>query len=380
MKLLNHILLSSDFSHSSKNLVDTAIEIAKVLQTKIIPMHVLPGDITDEKVHTQLENMTRDELAQIKQEIEDAGVESGNPIIQFGSVSDAIVRIATAVKTNLIVIGSGESYSKERFKLGTTAKRIIQKSEKPVFVVKEDTPLNIQNILCPVDFSDTSKRALQNAITLSHRYKAELTIMSVFEPPSASWFTSEEEREAQNDAKYAEFQSQFDEFLKDFNLVGLNWKKELPKGIPSEEILNTISSNMIDLLVMGTVGRTGLNRMIMGSVTEKVIREVPCSFLTMKSENMITLQLESNIRDIQNLYQTAVQLTKDGFHEDAIDQLKACLNINNMHVPAYLGIAKIYERLNDEKNAKRYREKGMEIKEKFWYLKIEQEIRKLKGS
>jgi len=380
MKLLNHILLASDFSNSSKNLVNTAIEIAKVLQTKIIPMHVLPSDITDEKTHALLHKMAHEELSTIKKQIEDAEVESGNVILEFGSVSDTIVRTANAMKTNLILIGSGESYFKERFQLGTTAKRIIQKSEKPVFVVKENTPLNIQNILCPIDFSETSKRALKNAITLSHRYKAELTILSVYEPQSTSWFSFEDEKEVQNDAKYAAHKSQFEDFLKEFNLVGLNLKKEIPRGTPSVEILNTISSNMIDLLVMGTVGRTGLNRMIMGSVTEKVIREVPCSFLTMKSENVITLQLESNIRDIENLYQTAVQLTKDGFHEDAIDQLKACLNINNMHVPAYLGIAKIYERLDDEKNAKRYRDKGMEIKEKFWYLKIEQEIRNLKRS
>ena len=85
----------------------------------------------------------------------------------------------------------------------------------------------------------------------------------------------------------------------------------------------------------------------MGSVTEKVIREVPCSFLTLKSEDVINLQLDTDIKDLENLDRTAMQLMKDGFYEEAISQFKLCLNINNMHVPAYFGIAKVYEKLND---------------------------------
>lgn len=380
MKLLENILLAQDFSKSSKNVLETAIELAKVFQSKIIPIHVFPDDIMNEKVESLLKETAMTKLEETTEKIKNGGVDVGKPILEFGSPSDGIVRAAVRVNANLILTGSGEHHKGDRFQLGITTERIIQKSEKPVLVVKEGLPLNVQHILCPVDFSEASKRALKNAITMAHRFRAELTILGVCELQGLTWFTSEKDREEENDTRCNQHKVKFDEFLKGFNLSGLNWTKETPKGNPAEEILSTISRKMVDLLVMGTTGRSGLNRLIMGSITEKVVREVPCSFLTLKSEDVITLQLETNIRDIENLYNTAVQLIEDGFYQEAIDQFKACLGINNMHVPAYFGIAKAYEKLNEPEKAKVYRDNGREIKEKIWYAKIEEEVRKLRGS
>lgn len=381
MKLLDNILLADDFSKSSKHVVETAIELAKVLQSKIIPIHILPDTIENEKVKLLLNETADQNLKEVLKKIESAGLEAGEPIIRFGSVSDNIIKASISVNTNLILIGSGETQKGNHFLLGTTAQRIIQRSEKPVLVVKEDEPLNIKNILCPVDFSETSKRALQSAITMSHRFKAELTILSVCEVHTSNWMgIAENDIIQENDSKYANHKDKFDTFLKEFNLTDLKWSQESPKGSPADEILNAVSRKKSDLLVMGTVGRTGLNRWILGSVTEKVVREVPCSFITLKSENFINLQLETNIRDFEELYDTAVQLVEDGFYEQAIDQLQACLSINNMHVPAYLYLANIYEKLNKPEKAKIYRDSGNEIKEKIWYTKIEEEVRKLRGS
>jgi len=380
MKLLETILLADDFSESSKNVINTAIEFAKVMQSKIIPIHVLPDDIVNKKVKTLLNETALTKLNEVQKNIEAAGVEVGDPILAFGVYSDIIVRAALNVNANLIIVGSGESHKKDRFQLGITTERTIQKSEKPVFVVKEGVLLNVQNILCPVDFSKPSKQALKNAITMAHRFRAELTILGVCELQGSTWFTSEEEREKENETRYAQHKAKFDDFLRAFNLKGLNWTKEIPKGNPSEEILSTISRKMIDLLVMGTAGRSGLNRMVMGSVTEKVIREVPCSFITLKSEDVINLRLESDIKDIEKLYKIGTQLMDDGFYEEAIEQFKSCLSINNMHVPAYFSIAKVYDKLNQPEKAKLYKDSARDIKDKMLYSKIEEEVRKLRGS
>ena len=245
--------------------------------------------------------------------------------------------------------------------------------------MKEGAALNVQHILCPVDFSATSKRALKNAITMAHRFKAELTILSVCELQGSLWFTVEEDRALENDSRCAGHKNKFEKFLEGFNLAGLKWKKETRKGKPAEEILSAISEKMIDLLVMGTSGKTGLNRLIIGSVTEKVIREVPCSFLTLKSEDIITLQLETSIQDIENHYNTATQLMEDGFYEESIEQFKLCLSINNMHVPSHYGIAKVYEKMDMPEKAKIYRNSGREILNRIWDQKIEEEARKMRS-
>ena len=215
---------------------------------------------------------------------------------------------------------------------------------------------------------------------MAYRFKAELTILSVCELQGANWFTSKSDRDAENNKRCENHSAKFEKFIGELNLSGLKWNKEIRRGNPAEEILSAVSGKMIDLLVMGTTGKTGLSRWIIGSVTEKVIREVPCSFLTLKSEDIITLELEHNIRDIENHFNIGKQLIEDGFFEEAIEQFKICLSINNLHVPSHYGIAKVYEKMNLPEKAKVYRNTGKEIMDHIWDQKIEQEARKLKGS
>ncbi|MEL7118433.1 MAG: universal stress protein [Bacteroidota bacterium] len=380
MKLLKRILLALDFSEYSGKVEDSAIEIAKVFQSKILPIHVLPEHIKDVKAKLFLKDATKTRLKQITEKIRSEGVEVSEPMLEFGSPHEAIVRAALRTNANLIMCGSGSAHNIEKFQLGTTATRIIQKSEIPVLVLKKDLLLNVQNIICPVDFSDASKRALKNAITLAHRFKAELIILTVCEMNETNWLKSILEKNQDQEKKYSNHKVSFQKFLDGFNLSGLKCTKEIRKGKPAEEILNTISEKMVDLLVMGTVGKSGLNRLIMGNITEKVIREVPCSFMTLKSENVITLELPKDIQTTTKYYQSAMQLMEDGFFEEAIAHLKACLNINNMYLPAYFGIAKIYNKINLPDKAKIYRDSGIEVMNTMWQARIEEDVRNLRAS
>lgn len=380
MKLLDKILVALDFSESSNNLVSSAIELAKAFESTIVLIYVLPDNILDEKVRTLLNDTALNKLRAAVNQIEDEGLAVEEPLLLVGSPHQTIPRAAVDVGANLILLGSGETKKGDAFRLGTTAERIIQKSEKPVFVVKEEVLLNVHHILCPVDFSKASRRALKNAIIMARRFKSELTILAVCELQSTSWFTSEKDIAKENELRYTLHKEEFDAFLKDFNLGDLNWTRESPKGNPAEEILTTISRKMIDLLVMGTSGRTGVNRMLMGSVAEKVVREVPCTFLTLKSTDAVSLELQTHIKDIEQLQATGMKLMEDGFYEEAVDQFKACLNINDMHVPAYKGLARAYEQLDQPHKATVYRKNAIDIMDKLWYKKIEQEVRKLRGS
>ena len=380
MKLLDKILVALDFSESSQNVILSAIELARIFESTIVPVHILPDDVVNKKVKSMLNQMALEKLKETEALIKKDGVAVEKPLLMVGVAHQAIVRAAVDVNANLILIGSGETHKGDSYRLGITAERIIQKSQKPVFVIKEDVLLNVHHILCPVDFSDASRRALKNAITMARRFKSELTIMAVCELNGINWFSSEEYKEKENELRYVLHQESFESFLEEFNLTGINWTKESPKGNPAEEILSTTSRKMIDLLIMGTTGRTGINRVLMGSVTEKVVREVPCSFLTLKSEDVISLQLESHIKDIEKLDATAMKLIDDGFFEESIEQFKACLNINDMHVPAYKGLAKAYEALGQPEKAQMYRNNARDIMDKLWDRKIEEEVRKLRGS
>ena len=376
MILLKKVLLATDFSKSCENVVKTAIGLAKTIQSKIILIHVLPDDIINEKAKLLLNEAAIRELGVINDRIKSEDIKTDEPILEYGSHYDKIVQTADNINANVILIGSGEKSKNDVFQLGTTAEKIIRKSNKPVWVVKKDNPLNVKNIFCPIDFSPESNRALKNAITITRRFKAKLIIFSVYELYYSGLLRIKHDWDEENENISSEHLRNFNSFLEDFNLIDLNWDKEIQSGDPATEILGAISRHKSDLLIMGTTGKSGLSKLIMGSVTEKVIREVPCSFITLKSKDIIDLQLEAEIRDIESHCRTARQLMKDGFLKESINEFKVCLNINGMHIPSLNGIAKVYEKLDDNKNAEKYKNMARYVLSKIWDRKIEGEIRK----
>jgi len=376
MKLLNKILLAVDFRNSSDNIVDNAIGMGQVFSSKITLIHVLEDNIQDEKIKKLLSEAVMKRLQVIRTKIEQKGIKTDEPVLEFGSFYDKISQTADDINANMIIIGSAEKLENDVFKLGVTAEKIIRKSDKPVWVIKEDNPLNVRNIICPVDFSIHSKRALKNAITIARRFNAKLRIINVCKEVTSGPFKLNINLDIENIRVMKEHVNTLDLFLEGFTLDNLEWEKEIRKGDPAAEILNAISRDKTDLLIIGTTGKSSFSKMIMGSVTEKVIREVRCSFITVKSEDIIDLQLETEIRDIESHFSTAQQLVNDGFYKEAIKEYKICLNINHMHIPSLIGISKVNSKLDNIEEAEKYKNMADDVLRMAENRRIEAEIRK----
>jgi nucleotide-binding universal stress UspA family protein len=375
MKLLERILLATDFSKSSENLLEYAINLARTFHSQIIPVHVLPDDIANEKAKLLVSQAVLKQLEDIRNKIKSAGLIAGEPILEFGSPFDKIIQAADNVNANIILIGSGEKSKNDVFQLGIMAYKIIRKSNKPVWVVKQDKILNIKNILCPIDFSPESERALKNAITIARRFKAELLILSVCKTYYSRSSRIEVDWDKENEKAHFEHIKKFNLFLRNFNLTNLHWDREVLSGDPATEILRAISRDKSDLVIMGTTGKSNLSILMLGSVTEKIIRDVPCSLITLKKEDIIELQLEHKIFEIEKHYGTALKLIKTGHLKESINEFKCCLNSNEMHIPSLKGIADVYEKLGNKELAKEYRNIARKVLKRIWDEKIEEEIR-----
>ena len=376
MRLLEKILLATDLFPSTHNVVENAITVARAFHSTITLLHVLPQNIGNEKAKKLLEETAKKHLADINTRINKEGISTAEPLLDWGDHCEKIVAAAHRLEANLVLIGAGERDHGQKLRLGTSAEKIIKLSEQPVFVVKPEDGLSIKTILCPVDFSGPSRRALKDAIIFARRFGAELIILSVYKPIAASAFSFMYDWEEENTRIAFKHIAQFNEFLKEFNLKDVNWRKEVRRGKPEAEILAEIKESNIDLLIMGTTGRSGLSRVMIGSVTENVIRDVPCTFITTKTQDVIQLQIENRIRDIESHYNIAVQLMKDGFYKESINEFETCLKINDMHVPAIHGIAKVYDKLEKPEMAEKYRKLAREVLRRIWDSKIEEEIRK----
>jgi len=142
--------------------------------------------------------------------------------------------------------------------------------------------LQFKHILCPIDFSDTSLRALTYAAAWATWYEAELEVLHAvpaFEEPSISGrsgATGGPGEQARLDAVILEIRRS----IETVGAASLDPQVAALAGRPHEVIVRRARTQPADLLVMGTHGRSGFNRLLLGSVTEKVLRAVSCPVLT----------------------------------------------------------------------------------------------------
>lgn len=141
--------------------------------------------------------------------------------------------------------------------------------------------MNIKNILCPVDFSDSGTAAINFATSLAKEYAAELHLVHVYEQPFAyidgGFASTPIPSIAPADLEAEEARLVAVKPDKD-----IKFRHEFIIGSPADDLVNYAKENQIDLIVMGTHGRTGLNRLLMGSVAEAVVRRAACPVLTIK--------------------------------------------------------------------------------------------------
>jgi len=225
----------------------------------------------------------------------------------------------------------------------------------------------IRMIFCPVDFSEASKRALINAIHLSRTCAAHLTVLTVFEPLLSSFFgPGRTPGESKEKDLVKRQQHQYDRFLRGFESDNLTWTKISRRGEPHEEILRAIRETQPDLLVMGSQGRTGFMRLLMGSTTERVVREMPCSVITLKQEHVIRFSLEKEVSDIETHFRKGKELFKKQLTEGAIAQFEYCIRRNPFFVPAWEEMAIVYKHMDQQKEAKRCKEMAEYIRRHLW--------------
>ena len=143
----------------------------------------------------------------------------------------------------------------------------------------------IKRILYPTDFSDLSAYALDYAAFLAHRCGAELTCLHVVDDSYQYWLSMEVTTIPAGppvDELLAAARKQLDQFLADKIPDEVRVKTKVLSGRPFVEIIRFARQQGMDMIVMGTHGRSGLKHVLMGSVAEKVSRKSPCPVLTVR--------------------------------------------------------------------------------------------------
>lgn len=366
MKLLQNILSTIDFSSSSEKVIDKSILLAKKFNSNITLFHVFEGKSLSDDVKKLVYDTVNSKLKVISERINGEGVPVKAIIIKEGVPFEEIINEAHHHDYNVIVAGEGDSKNEAKFKLGTTVLKLMRKNHVPLWVVKNESVKGIRKIACPIDFSDASLRALNNAKTLAKRFNAELNIISVYEPIYVSnpWINVDNVKE--NETSITAQKVKLQDLTQRVNLEDVNFNVKLLKGEPYNEILKYIQKNNIDLLLMGTTGKTALSRLLIGSVTEKVTREVPCSFITTKATDITQGYIESNLQSIESIIQSAKNLYEKQKYEEAIEKYTIGLQQHPDNIPIIKGLIETNKKLGNLQKVDHYTSYAKEVILRIW--------------
>jgi nucleotide-binding universal stress UspA family protein len=378
MKLLKTILVAVDFDDTLDAVLAAASTLAKKFGSEVVLTHVVEAADESGQAPESLRDSIAARLGQMQQQLTASGVSVPQVFCLCGKGAVEIAEAAERIGTNLIMLGTRGIGTGHHFPLGTTTEKVIRWSPKPVLAVPPEPPVAFANIVCPVDFSDVSARGLTTAIHLARAFRGKLQILTVIAPLSGYHRLDRHWAEGAASAEQAtrtKCLRELDEFLSRFDFQDVTWEKHVLSGDPAHEIVQRARSTHADLIVMGSVGRTGLPYMFMGSTAVKVARQLPCALLTAKRVQVLVPDIAKKIADINAEFEEGQALLTQGFCQEAIARFDQCLSIDSRCADAVEAKAEALDRLGRREQADECRKLAETIRRELWEQRVTASVR-----
>lgn len=291
------ILVALDLEGKGGAVLTRAVQLAGEHAAWLVLLHVIEAESLSHAVAVagQRENELQDELKrQAVTRIEESLVESGRTRrtdvrVEFGSPHEVITRVAGERSADLVVLGPGKSQGKSLGEkvLGSTADRVIRTSPAPVLVVKSNAPESYRHIMIAVDFSPQSASAAQAARKLAPHARLQLVhavdVPLPFEQALLRVGTSQTEIDRFRLARIAKARDELLTFARDIGAVETA-DTQILEGEAGPALIRLAKGRDIDLLALGPHGRGVVLRALLGSVTQRVLREAACDVLVASTQ------------------------------------------------------------------------------------------------
>jgi nucleotide-binding universal stress UspA family protein len=320
MKSFNSILyVVENPAAESSAAVARAVSLARNNQARLTVLHVAEqprlgpfvGSIAIEDLRSRLRQQATERLSDL---LRSAGSEPDNVVdVRFGTVFVEIIREVLRNRHDLVIktVGEGGAHS---FLFGGTDQHLLRKCPCPVWIMVGETSANYQQILAAVDFDPWGEGDEENSVedalnrqiiglaaSLAASDFAQLHVVHAWESISDSMVLvfgskfSDEEAATHRDHEWREHQSRLDAL--DNRMRGqisseahgyLAPRFHLRKGSPRDVIPALANELKADLVVMGTVSRTGIPGLLIGNTAEVILNNLECSVLAVKPAGFVT--------------------------------------------------------------------------------------------
>jgi len=279
---LEKLLVCTDESPDSQGAVTAALDLAKAAGCQVfllqvlsfIPLYelqapdLLPPPMVNLELQAAQEAAVRSHLESWQEKAAGMGVRLEPRLRTSVSAYEGILEEAEAVQPDWIIMGRHGLTGLPRLLLGSVTARVIGHSAVSVLVVPRGAALEFKRVLIAADDSPFSAAAWQEALSITQRMGSHLTAIAVAasggEVKTANQVVQRMEAEAR--------------------LRGVPLETAVPYGRPFEAILQVAQAKKVNLIVLGSHGRTGLRRLLLGSTAERVIGQAPCPVLVVKKK------------------------------------------------------------------------------------------------
>jgi nucleotide-binding universal stress UspA family protein len=226
----------------------------------------------------------REYLQGQKEKLERGGV-NVNVIVRLGTPAEAILETVQEQRATMVALATHGAAGVSRLLLGSVTEEVLRRSPVPVLVIRPFWSYEVQlprgsehpplrTLLVPVDGTDLSTASLPGIIELAKRFDMQIVLLRVLEASKRRPVPAEEHAEALRHLKA---------LARTVEKAGVEAVTLVDVGDPARQILDSIRARGVDLIAMTTHGRSGLQRLVAGSVTERVLRSATVPLLVTRA-------------------------------------------------------------------------------------------------
>lgn len=275
------ILLGTDLGARSDRALDRAALLAAAWKAELFVLHVLEEEKTFTGDSGPIPSWRRppdpQSFAERRLRPDLRGLDARPTVmVEKGDPGEVILRIAEEHSCDLIVTGLARDELLGRFSLGATVDRLLRQSRVPVLIVRERARAPYLDIVVAADFSDSARLALETALNFFP--ERQLAVFHAYDPPMAG-LAADPKNYRREYGGVAE--AEFKEFLQTVHLPD---GREPPRpliewGEPARLLRELADYRNIDLVVLGTHGRSALFEVFIGSTAKQILAQLPCDAL-----------------------------------------------------------------------------------------------------
>jgi hypothetical protein len=267
---LRNLLVCTDGSPASDGAVNAGLYLGTLSEAKVCLVMVVTSPVASESIPDQIlsgwEEQARQWLKQYQEKAAETGVSLEGAVRTSISAPEGILEEAEARNPDWIIMGRKGLNALERLFMGSVTRRVIGSSHCHVLVVPREAKLKFQTIMIAHDGSVFGEHAWRQTILLAEKANSEVIAVSV----------------ARDKSRQIECQMVLQHLAASAGRHGIMLRSFLLEGRPFEQIIQTAQEERVDLIVLGSHGRSGLERLLMGSVAERVTGAVSCPVLVTK--------------------------------------------------------------------------------------------------